>query len=253
MLSTRQQSVLNRVVDLYIETAQPVGSRQITEIYTEMYNRSYSSATVRQEMGVLEGLGYLTHPHTSAGRIPTDRGYRYYVDNSMQEDSPAQNVLLDAAEKIAPSIGAVEDLGEKISEILSELSAHVSIVVVPDESRKRTRSFVQGASRLLNQPEFREIHSVQPLLKVFENRENLPACLPSGDQGSSFSVVIGEENSNEALKQCSVIASRYRINSGRSGMLALIGPRRMKYSRMVPLIVRMGKVVENLLQSGRLI
>ena len=253
MLSPRQQSVLNRVVDIYIDTAQPVGSRQITEIYKEVYNHSYSSATVRHEMGVLEGLGYLTHPHTSAGRTPTDRGYRYYVDHSMQEDSPSQAIFQDAAEKLAPSLGAVEDLGEKISEILSKLSAQVSVVLVPDENRKRTRAFVQGASSLLDQPEFQAPHSVQPLLKIFENRENLQACLPPSNQSGPFSIAIGEENSNQALKQCSVVASRYFMNSGRSGMLALIGPRRMKYSRMVPLIVRMGKLVENLLQSGRLL
>ena len=167
MLSPRQQSILNRVVDIYTDTAQPVGSRQITKIYTEVYNHSYSSATVRHEMGVLEGLGYLMHPHTSAGRMPTDRGYRYYVDHSMQEDSPSQAIFQDAALKLEPSLGAVEDLGEKISEILSKLSAQVSVVLVPDENHRRTRAFVQGASSLLDQPEFQESHSIQPLLKIY--------------------------------------------------------------------------------------
>ena len=253
MLSTRQQSIFNRVVDLYIDTAQPVGSRQITEVYMELYNRSYSPATVRHEMGSLEGLGFLTHPHTSAGRMPTDRGYRYYVDHSLQEDSPAQAVFQDAAQKLAPSVGEVEDLGEKISEILSELSAQVSVVVVPDEKRKRSRAFVQGSSRLLDQPEFQDTDSVKPILKIFENRENLSACLPLAGQESSFSITIGEENAMQALKQCSIVAAQYSTKSGRTGVLALIGPRRMKYSRMVPLIVRMGKTVEGLMQSSRLI
>lgn len=252
MLSTRQQSIFNRVVDLYIETAQPVGSRQITEVYTELYNRSYSPATVRHEMGVLEGLGFLTHPHTSAGRMPTDRGYRYYVDNSLQEDSPEQAVFQDAAQRLAPALGEADDLGEKISEILSQLSLHVSVVIVPDEKRKKNRAFVQGSSRLLDQPEFQDKDSVKPLLEIFENREMLPSCLPSAGQDSSFTITIGEENSIQALKQCSVVASRYSTESGRPGVLALIGPRRMRYSRMVPLIVRMGKMVESLLQSDRL-
>lgn len=253
MLSTRQQSIFNRVVDLYIETAQPIGSRQITEVYTELYNRSYSPATVRHEMGVLEGLGFLTHPHTSAGRMPTDRGYRYYVDHSLREDSPAQTVFQDAAQKLVPSLGEVEDLGEKISEILSELSSQVSVVVVPDEKRKKFRAFVQGSSRLLDHPEFQDTDSVKPLLKIFENRENLTACLPLSGQESSFSITIGEENAMQALKQCSIVASQYSTESGRTGVLALIGPRRMKYSRMVPLIVRMGRMVEGLMQSSRLI
>lgn len=252
MLSTRQQSIFNRVVDLYIETAQPVGSRHLTEVYTELYSRSYSPATVRHEMGVLENLGFLTHPHTSAGRIPTDRGYRYYVDHSLREDSPAQDVFQDAAQKLAPSIGEDEDLGEKISEILSELSSHVSVVVVPDEKRKKNRSFVQGSSRLLDQPEFQDADTVKPLLEIFENKQMLPSCLPSTVRDNSFSITIGEENSVQALKRCSVVASRYSTESGRAGILALIGPRRMKYSRMVPLIVRMGRMVENLLRSERL-
>lgn len=251
MLSTRQQSIFNRVVDLYIETAQPVGSRQITEVYTGLYNRSYSPATVRHEMGLLETWGFLTHPHTSAGRVPTDRGYRYYVDNSLQEDSPEQTIFQTAAEKLAPSLGEMEDLGEKISEILSELSAQVSVVVVPDGKRNKNRAFVQGSSRLLDHPEFQDTDSVKPLLKIFENREVLSECLPTG-QTASVSITIGEENSVPALKQCAVVASRYSVGSGRTGVLALIGPRRMKYSRMVPLITRMGRMVEGLLQSGRI-
>ena len=76
-LSSRQQTILGLVVKLYIATAQPVGSRTLLENHLDL---QVSSATIRNEMAALEDLGYLTHPHTSAGRMPTDKGYRYFVE-----------------------------------------------------------------------------------------------------------------------------------------------------------------------------
>lgn len=249
MLSARQQSILNRVVDIYIDTAQPVGSKQITEIYTELYSRSYSPATVRHEMGLLEERGYLTHPHTSAGRIPTDRGYRYYVDYSLREELPEQDMMETATQRLVPAVGPMEDLAEKISQLLSELSSYVSVVVIPDETRRKKRAFVQGSSRLLDQPEFQDAQTIKPLLKILENSEALQACLPVGKE--SVSIRIGEENTAPEFKQCAVVASC--LNSEKLGTLAVIGPRRMKYSRMIPLMNRMGWVVETLVQSGRFV
>lgn len=80
-LSERQQAILGIVVREYIATAQPVGSKTMVE----KYGLSVSSATIRSEMAALEELGYLTHPHTSAGRIPTEHGYRYFVERLMEQ------------------------------------------------------------------------------------------------------------------------------------------------------------------------
>jgi len=82
-LSERQAIILQRLVDAHIQYAQPVGSR----LLTERFDMGYSPATVRHEMGYLEEMGYLTHPHTSSGRVPTDLGFRYYVDHSLFEEA----------------------------------------------------------------------------------------------------------------------------------------------------------------------
>lgn len=239
VLSPRQQAILNRVIDMHVESAQPVGSKQITELYTEIYQRSYSPATVRSEMGLLEKLGYLTHPHTSAGRVPTDRGYRYYVDHSLPQET-AGDAVLAAARELAAA-GESENLAEKVSALLSRLSEQVGIVVFPDERKEKV--FVQGSSRLLDQPEFQDMNTVKPLFRIFEDREGLQRCLNVSPK--TVSVTIGGENGNPALKHCSVVTGHYRLENGRAGTLALIGPRRMRYSRMISLVVQMGRVIEN--------
>ncbi|MBI4711029.1 MAG: hypothetical protein HY767_00985, partial [Candidatus Omnitrophica bacterium] len=81
-LSLRQNDILRGVIETHIETTQPVGSRSIAEKYAI----SFSPATIRHEMGALEEMGYLTHPHTSSGRLPTDHGYRYYLDHTSFEE-----------------------------------------------------------------------------------------------------------------------------------------------------------------------
>jgi heat-inducible transcriptional repressor len=249
-LSPRQQAILTRVVDMHVESAQPVGSRQITELYTELYKRSYSSATVRYEMGTLEDLGYLTHPHTSAGRIPTDLGYRYYVDHSLQQEMPAADTLRQISKELTEAAQEIDDLGEKVSTILSMLSAHVGIVMVPEDKKERSKCYVQGSSRLLDQPEFQDMTAVKPLLKMFEDRRGLQQCF-KGQDSQPVTITIGEENGNPVLRNCSVIAGRYRLEDGQTGTLALVGPRRMRYSRMVPLIIQMGRMIESVLHAGR--
>lgn len=248
-LSPRQQAILTRVIDMHVETAQPVGSRQVTELFTEIYNRSYSSATVRNEMGVLEEIGYLTHPHTSAGRIPTDRGYRYYVDNSLTQEQPSVDTLRSAAKELAEAAKELDDLAERVSSLLSKLSEQVGVVMVPGERKERLKCFIQGSSRLLDQPEFQDMTAVKPLLKLFEDREGLERYLKGQYAPQPVSVTIGAENGSPVFRNCSVVAGQYRLENGRTGTLALIGPRRMRYSRMVPLVAQMSRMIESALQA----
>lgn len=247
-LSPRQQSILTRVIDMHVETAQPVGSRQITALYTELYQRSYSSATVRHEMGLLEGMGYLTHPHTSAGRVPTDRGYRYYVDHNLQRELPARETLRGVEEELFSAAPGI--LAERVSTILSRLSEQVGIVVIPEEKNEKLKCFVQGSSRLLDQPEFQDMKTIKPLLKIFEDRQGLQECFKA-HVSQTVSVTIGEENGNPIFRHCSVVAVCYAVEGSLTGTVALLGPRRMRYSRMVSLVAQMGQLIESVLQSGR--
>ncbi len=247
-LSPRQQAILNRIVDLYIETAQPVGSKQITELFTRLYQSSYSPATVRNEMGALEGMGYLAHPHTSAGRMPTDRGYRYYVDHSLQEEHPPQETLRRVAADLMPNAHETELLAEKISSVLSELSGQVGIVTISGNRSGRYRIFIQGSSHLFDEPEFQP-SSLKAIFKVLEDPQSLQACLEKNESADGVSISIGDENFAPALKPCSVLTTRYRLSgSGEEGAVALMGPRRMRYSRLVPLVTQMGRMIKNIIE-----
>ncbi len=250
-LSPRQQAILTRVIDTHVETAQPVGSLQITGLFNEIYRRSYSPATVRHEMGVLEETGYLTHPHTSAGRVPTDQGYRYYVDNSLQQESLPADTLRKVARELFEAARELDDLAEKVSAVLSALSEQVGVVTLPEDRGAKSRCYVQGSSRLLDQPEFQDMTAVKPLLKIFEDRQSLQQCFQGTLAPQPVMVKIGEENGNPVFRGCSVVTGRYQTQGGKTGTLALIGPRRMRYSRVLPLISRMSQMVESAIQGGR--
>jgi heat-inducible transcriptional repressor len=123
-LSERQREILIRVVEEYVATGQPVGSKHLVE----RAGMHVSPATVRNELAELERLGLLTHPHTSAGRVPTDRGYRYYVDRLLERPAPrAQSFPLDLTE----ARSEVESALQATTEMLSQVTRLIALVSAP--------------------------------------------------------------------------------------------------------------------------
>lgn len=254
-LSPRQQAILTRVVDTYIETAQPVGSRFITHLYTVLYSNFYSPATVRHEMGLLEEMGYLTHPHTSSGRIPTNQGYRYYVDHSLQEQTLPEEILRQTVCDLSEIREEVGRVAVKTLEILAKLSGEVSLFLVPalashPDERSSPSLFVQGSGFIVDKPEFQDLRKLKSILEALEEKTGLSQWLRQQTPEAGFGVSIGEENEPAAFKSCSVVSAQCVIN-GRAGILAVIGPCRMKYSYAIPLVVRMSQVVSRIFDSWR--
>ncbi len=254
-LSPRQQAILNRVVDAYIDNGQPVGSRAITELYTTLYQDSYSAATVRHEMGRLEELGYLTHPHTSAGRIPTDRGYRYYVDHALQQEKLPQDWVQRLEREQMPSAEA-DVYFEKVAGVLSRLVEQVCVILAPDRPAPRGRRpvrfrlILQGSSFMLEKPEFRDVEKMRRILKGFEEKAGFVEWLHERSAHSGVSITIGRENGPEAFQDCAVVSAPCAIDDQPAGTFAVIGPRRMRYSRMVSLVQYMGRRVERALAES---
>lgn len=248
-LSPRQQSILNRIIETYIETAQPVGSRSLTEIYTEIYRASYSPATVRAEMGQLEEKGYLTHPHTSAGRIPTDRGYRYYVDHALKEEKLNEEELRKAARELSSVVKALSDFAELASQILSQLTQELSLVVVREDESENARLFVRGSNRILEKPEFQDVRKAQPVFRTLEEKSRVAEWL-SRRNASELSITIGQENDQESFQDCTVISTHYRLRGRNFGTLAVLGPRRMPYGKTVSAVQAMGKIIKSILENS---
>jgi heat-inducible transcriptional repressor len=135
-LDDRKASILKAIVEEYVETAQPVGSQTIAGAR----GLGVSSATVRNEMTVLEREGYLVQPHTSAGRVPTDRGYRYFVDNFTERGDLPASQRRAVADFFASAHAALEDLLHETSNLLAQVSRHAAVVVGPPAVAAQVRS-----------------------------------------------------------------------------------------------------------------
>ncbi len=135
MLNARQREVLRAIVVDYIRTAEPVGSRTIAR----KYGFALSPATIRNIMADLEESGYLAQPHTSAGRIPTDRGYRLYVDSLMSRRALRVEEVQRIEPGVGPATGEVEDLLREAGKLLSALSPYVALVMAPRFAENRFR------------------------------------------------------------------------------------------------------------------
>src|SRR6266508_796347 len=135
-LDERKAAILRAVVEEYIETAQPVGSQRVARTR----NLGVSSATVRNDMTVLEHEGYIEQPHTSAGRIPTDLGYRYFVDNFTREGALRVAHRRAVAEFFETAHRALEDLLHETSQLLSRVTDHTAMVVAPQPEAAQVRS-----------------------------------------------------------------------------------------------------------------
>ena len=225
MLSDRRQRVLAALVEEYVQHALPVGSRTLTE----HYELGVSPVTVRNELSALEEEGYLSQPHTSAGRIPTDYGYRSFVDNLVATGALDEKKLpREAVERLRADARELDDLLAQTSAVLARLTDCLSIVMPQDVSHARRL----GMSSLMRKPEFSSSLALLPVMQVLEDDtvllEVLDATAPHDE---STGVRIGSENVTEYLSGVSVVASRYGRGEG-EGIVAVIGPTRMDYSKV---------------------
>ncbi len=136
MLDERKTAILGAVVQEYISTAQPVGSTHISETP----GIGVSSATVRNEMAVLEQEGYLVQPHTSAGRIPTDKGYRFFVDHLTRPGRLDEAATAQVGQFFAAAHGRLEEMLHRTTNLLSQVTTYASVVVGPNATSTAVRS-----------------------------------------------------------------------------------------------------------------
>ena len=333
-LSERRGAILRLIITDYIQTALPIGS----EALVKQHGLKMSSATIRNEMARLEEEGYITHPHTSAGRVPSDRGYRYYVETLMGDPDLsseeklrilhqfhqatseiaewtqlaaavlAQSVhnlavvtaprvsqarlkhlelvaLHDATALLVLVTGDVqvrqqvitfpepmgqEELtrlanrlnqqwsgsdGEAVRGRLAELSANeepvgraVAEILADEEAGVVGQARIEGLRNVLEQPEFSRSTKALDFLEALDEH-NLPRAIPfasAPDEG--VSVIIGSENREGAIRECSVIITGYGGGQAPRGALAVVGPTRMHYGRAIATVRYMGQVMSELLQ-----
>jgi heat-inducible transcriptional repressor len=231
----RQQEVLALIVRHYVETAEPVGSRYIAR------KLSLSSATIRNVMADLEESGYIMQPHTSAGRTPTDKGYRYYIDSLMRLKSVNDQVARCAREQCTRMVHSLEDVLERASHLIAGLTNYVGVTLFS----RYDKLYLDGASHIVEQPEFRDLKKLCAILRYLEEKRDLLHLLHNDFNDERLTVHIGRENASNSLSECSVVTKGYKVKGKVSGRLGVIGPKRMLYEKVIPTVECLADTLTN--------
>ncbi|HLF71726.1 MAG TPA: heat-inducible transcriptional repressor HrcA [Dehalococcoidia bacterium] len=331
MLTERRSTLLNLIVEEYVDTAVPVGSQYVVR----KHDLGVSPATVRLEMARLEELGYITQPHTSAGRIPSDKGYRYYVESLMAEEKLASEAQETIRHQFHQAERAMEQWFQLAAAVLAHSVSNFAVVTSPRSKQTRLRQvqlvplqddsalcvvvlnearirqqvigfremdadelivvanrvnerygglslaemrsvpesqhaldalvvrvltelmeqedaalgdvFRDGVREVLSQPEFARSERILDLIDILEQR-TLSAAIPVRQLGEhEMSVVIGAENAHEAMRDCSVVLARYGTEGGPSGVVAVLGPTRMRYASTIPTVRYLAELLGDLI------
>lgn len=225
-LKERQKSILDAIIQEYLKTAEPVASQEISR----RLKPEISPATIRNEMLILDELGFLEQPHTSAGRIPTDRGYRFFVDNLINDfltleknDQTRIEKLFDFDEK--------EEFLKELSRTLSNLCGTFSITGLMEDEL----FYESGFSEILEEPELGIVENIKTFGKLVDLISNEPQkTFKKFFPGES--IFIGKENPWPEAKQYSIFVSSWRHPRGYDGFLAMVGPKRTNYQKTKSII-----------------
>lgn len=221
----RKEHILGIVVNEYIRNVSPVSSGLIKQ----KYRLDVSSATIRNILADLEKDGLLTHPHTSAGRMPTEEGYRYYVDYLMNEISLLEDQKQRIKAEYEQERKNLERILEKTSELVSDLTHYTSIVSVEDHNG---RVFCNGARYVVDYADYQDLKKIQEILTLLEHKEEILALI-NRELRSRIQIFIGHELACRNIEDCSMAVSQYTLSNGRQGRIAVLGPKRMNYQKVV--------------------
>jgi heat-inducible transcriptional repressor len=233
ILSERQKNLLQAIVEQYAEVAAPVGSSLLAKVF------GVSSATIRAEMAELERFGYIMQPHTSAGRVPTDKGYRFYVNGLTEEkDLPVRRHSGRALATRVQDGGLPERTIRNAVDTLVELTHNLGLATIGDQL------YMSGLSNLFGQPEFIQTGQVQQVARLLDNLE---PWLREAAPNKPLSVYIGGENPIGRSAGCSLIISRFRSPFSDRSYIGTLGPTRQSYRDVMNFVRHAGEELEEVL------
>lgn len=340
-LDERKKQILKVITDDYIASGEPVGSRTIAR----RYDLGLSPATIRNEMADLEESGFLEQPHTSAGRVPSERGYRYYVDALMSRQALNEKELETIYSELDKYHQEIEELIHQTSKILVQMTQYPSLVLSPqintaifrhvqlvklsgttilvvivtdtglvenkiielqqeisteeldrlstllnqklrglslnklqmslfddinsdlvfhdqlfnealkllvksitNRSRTGERVYIDGATKMLEQPEFYDLQKFKPLMNLLVEEDRLYKLLCK-DMIAKSQVKIGHENEDQGIQDCSVVTASYEIAGRAVGVIGILGPTRMDYGKVLPVVEATANILSDLLSQ----
>ncbi len=232
-MTNRQQQILSAIIEQYAEVASPVGSSLLAKVF------NVSSATIRAEMADLERLGFIMQPHTSSGRVPTDKGYRYYVNGLAAEEETGTDRRSERALSARVENGALpERTIRNAVDTLVELTHNLGLATIGNQL------YMSGLSNLFGQPEFVSAVHVQQVARLLDNLE---PWLHEAAPNKPLNVYIGRENPIGRSAGCSLIISRFQSPFSDHSYIGVLGPTRQSYRDVMLLVRHAGEALEEVL------
>lgn len=236
-LTQRQIQILKSLIEEYIETADAVGS----ETLEKKHNLSASPATIRNEMVHLTDLGYLKKPHTSAGRIPTPQGMKFYVKQLMKEKE------LSVAEEVALK-EQVWDYREReqrfLREVVRSLAEKTGALAVA--TTEGGDIFAAGYANILDMPEFYDIDITKNLLLALDQVETIKAICQTMQGDDDIHVLVGEDLAPSLQGPYGFVFTKYTTPLAETGEIGVLGPSRLHYTSVVPVVRYFGGLIEEI-------
>lgn len=238
-LSPRQIQIIKAIVEEYTSTGEPIGS----DTLDKKFNLGVSPATIRNEMVRLEDLGYLKQPHTSAGRIPTPIALKLYVSELMHEEDLSVTEEVAVKERIWDHRKQLDTLLRESVKVLSEKTGNIAFATSSDGA-----VYSAGYSNLLSLPEFFDIDVTRQVLTMIESYKELEGIFARTQDIQPFHIVLGDEFGNEYLYPCAM--AYLDFNAGAySGHLGVIGPARLNYPYVMPMLRHMSGLIDEISAS----
>lgn len=238
-LSPRQISIIKAIVEEYTSTGEAIGS----DTLDKKYNLGVSPATIRNEMVRLEDLGYLKQPHTSAGRVPTPIALKLYVSELMREQELSVTEEVSVKERMWDHRAKLDKLLQETTKVLSEKTGTIGFVTTSDGS-----IYSSGYANLLNLPEFFDIDVTRQVLSIVESYTQLEGIFARSGGSQPFHIVIGDEFGNEYLYPCAMAYVDFGT-SVLNGHLGVIGPARLNYPYVMPMLRHMSGLLNEISAS----
>lgn len=240
-LSERQTQILDNLIREYIESAEPVGSK----LLDKKCKFDICPATVRIEMQKLTDMGYIRQPHTSAGRIPTAKGYRFFADQILTSEGNLffENSFLDDIKEIEREAENEFKFAELITKVLASVSSSLVFAYLPEKDF----FWKEGWKEIFKNPEFREADFLEEFAGVADDMEvAIKNFAKDKNNLKKIKVYIGKEKAAPNLKHFSMIVSRNKFPDSEDGFLAFLGPQRMAYDKNISIFNSLIKELENL-------
>ena len=236
-MTERQRLILATIIEQHAEIAAPVGSVMLAKLF------GVSSATIRSEMVKLEEMGYIVQPHTSAGRIPTDSGYRFYVNSLNEAQASQPQPPLDRSTRalearVSNHSNKADRVIRSAVDSLVELTQNLGIATIGDEL------YLSGIGNLFSQPEFMQGEHAQQVASLLDKLE---PWLREAAPNEPLNVYIGAENPIGKSSGATLIISRFRSPYSDHSYIGVLGPTRKSYAKVMRLVRHTGAMLEEIL------